>query len=583
MQKTMKNINLRITAVLLVAAAFFTGCGLNKMVRDYDDGIRYTPKVNPLENHGGVVAVDVDGLVGDGYFHNRAVMEVTPVLTHEGGETPLETTVILRGEQAEVEGVRIARSGTTPFEVSCEIDFDEDFLASELHMDVMIYLDGDRDDAEMLPRVKVADGVINTSQRVDRDEELALAGHGYEQEVVVTKTANIYFDYMRHNLNWRFDLNRDEENKEKIENFKDFLKKGWDIQSVEVNAWASPEGEIAYNEELSEDRASTGKKYWEGIFKGIEKDLDEYEVPEIKVQAKGEDYETFMQELRASDLPEKDAIANVINSELDPLEREKRIKDMTVIYDEIEKILRPLRRAEIVVRAYEPRRTEEEIATLSTTNPEELDANELFYAATLTDDVETKIEIYNAAKEIFPQDYRGFNNAAFFNLQLGNIEEAVRDLEQANELAPNSGHVLNNLGVIAAWEGDTENAKSYYEAAQGHGISTRYNVGNLMILKGEYREATSSYAERTCTHNIALAHLMKGNTQAAMTNLECADETASVAYLNAIIGARRDNSEMLYENLRRAIELDPAYKEEAKIDREFIEYFGVAEFQEIVN
>jgi len=40
---------------------------------------------------------------------------------------------------------------------------------------------------------------------------------------------------------------------------------------------------------------------------------------------------------------------------------------------------------------------------------------------------------------------------------------------------------------------------------------------------------------------------------------------------------------MVFQNLRNAVQLDPAYKEEAKIDREFIRYFNVAEFQEIVR
>ncbi len=270
MQKTMKKINIRITVVLLATAAILAGCGLNKMVRDYDEGIRYTPKVNPLENHGGTVAVEVDGRVGDKYFHRRAVVEITPVLKYEDGETALET-VVLRGENTEVEGIRIARQGTTAFEVVGEIEFSEEMLASELIMDVLIYREGREDQAETLPERKVADGVINTSQRVDKDEELALAPHGYEKEVIVTKSASIYFDYMRHNLNWRFDLNQIEENKKKVEKLNDFLKKGWEIRSVELNAWASPEGEIAFNEELSENRASTGHRYWKGQFEKLEK------------------------------------------------------------------------------------------------------------------------------------------------------------------------------------------------------------------------------------------------------------------------------------------------------------------------
>ena len=581
----MKNIKFRIAIVLLAAATIITGCGINPMIRDYEEDVTYTPAVNPLENHGGKVAVEVDGQISEGYFHSSAIVELTPVLRHNGEETTFETKV-LRGEGTEVDGRRITDNGPTNITVTDEADFTKEMLASELYMTARIYLEGDEDDAETLPERKVADGVINTSQRVVKDENIELAPHGYEEEVIVTKSANIYYEYMLHRLDWNYELNQEDEAKERIEKVKNFLEKGWEIKSAKVNAWASPEGEIAFNEELAEDRASTTYDYWKDEINDIVEGIEEegYEFPEIDVTSKGEDYDGFMKKLDASDLPEKDAIRNVINSELDPIEREERIKDMTVIYEEIEKILKPLRRGEIVVEAYEPKRTDEEIAGLATTNPEELDKDELLYAAdVLIDCPETMNEIYSAVKELYPECYKAFNNAAYTYLKVGNAEKAAENLEKANELEPNTGYVLNNLGVVAAWEDDYENAQSYYEAAQADGIDTDYNVGNIMIIIGDYDAALSSYAGHSCTHNVSLAHLMNENEQEAMTNLECADETAAVAYLKAIIGARRDDNTMLYENLRKAIELDPDYKEEAQIDREFIEYFEVGEFQEIVN
>lgn len=613
----MKKTNFRIsgiTTLLLAMAILFSGCGLNKMVRDYEDEVSYSPNVNPLENHGGIVAVEGTGRIADGYFHRNAVAEITPVLRYGDSETRLEP-VVLRGQRAEKDGILV--DGALSIDYSDEVEFTEEMLASELFMSARIYMDGDEEDAEILHERKVADGIINTSQRVEKDEDMALAAHGYEEGAIATKSANIYFEYQRHNLNWNFDLNQREDNKEKIKEINEFLKKGWDIKSIEVNAWASPEGEVAFNEKLAKDRASTAHGYWEKqLEKGVEKVKEklekeaqerleekveeakeeaegeeeikvqvegEYKVPGIQVASKGEDFEGFMEKLQASTIEEKDAIANVINSELAPEEREERIKDMTVIYEEIEEILKPLRRAEIVIEAVEPTKSDEEIATLSTTSPEELDSKELLYAATLTDDLQTKLEIYNSAKELFPQNYKGFNNAAYVNIKLENAEEAAADLEKANQLAPNQGSVLNNLGVVAAHKGDHENAISYYEAAEELGVNTNYNIGNIMILAGDYEDALSYYAGRTCTHNIGLAHMMNDNMSAAMTNLECADESAAVAYLTAIAGARENNNTMVFENLEKAIELDPDYKESAKIDREFIDLFGVAEFQEIVG
>lgn len=575
--------NLKLLSVLLFVALFFGSCGLNKMIRDYGDGVSFTPATNPLENHGGEVAVNVSGRVSEKYFHRRAKVEITPVLVYEGGEQVLNT-VFLRGERTTGEGTVINRGAPTNFAINDNIDFVDGMEASELFIRARVYREGREDEAIDLPEVKVADGVINTSQHIEHQYDLALSAHGYEKVTTVDVTANIYFEYMRHNINWRFHLNRKDENQENIERLVEFLKLGWEIQSIEVNAWASPEGEVAYNEKLSENRAEAVETYMNNLFRRLERETNStIERPELSVTAKGEDFDGFMVVLNASDLPDKQVIANIINSQLAPAEREQRIKDMTIIYEEIEKILEPLRRGEIVVTALEPKKTDEEIATLSTTNPSELDDKEIFYAATLTEDKPTKLAIYRSAQQLFPQDYRGFNNAAYVNIQLGNIDEAAADLEKANQLAPNNGQVLNNLGVVAAIKGDVENAQSYFEAAQGQGVRVNYNMGSLMILRGDYQAALTSFAGRTCTHNVALAHLLSGNDAAAMTNLECAQENGHVAYLKAVVGARRQNNDMVFENLRKAVQLDPALKERAKVDREFIRLFQVAEFQEIVR
>jgi hypothetical protein len=579
----MKNINFRIIALVFLMTTLFGSCGLNKMIRGYEEGISYTPERNPLENHGGEVPVEVQGRVSERYFHSRAIVELTPVLQFEGGERELNS-IILRGEKTSGDGVQVNRRSSTNFTVSEVVPFEEGMEVSELIFRSRVYREGRESAARDLADRKVADGVIVTPQRVQNDHDLALAAHGYEKETTVTQSANIYFAYMRHDLNMRLPLNREKGAQRNFEELGDFIKQGWEIKSVEVNAWASPEGEVAYNEKLSANRANTTNTYINNMFRRLEREQRAtYKRPETSVTAKGEDFEGFMEVLNASDIRDKQAIANVINSQLAPAERERRIKDMTVIYGEIEELLQPLRRGEIVITAFEPKRTDEEIARLSTENASELDVKELLYAATLTEDYQTKLNIYQNAQQVFPQDYRGFNNAAFVNLRMGNIEEAAADLEKANQLAPNTPEVLNNLGVVAAWQNDNESALSYFEAAQGQGARVNYNIGNLMIKKGDYQAALSSFAGRTCTHNVALAHLMAGNESAAMTNLECAKESASVSYLKAIVGARRENNNMLYENLRRAVQQDPALKQRAANDREFIRYHQSGEFQEIVQ
>ncbi len=572
----MKNINFKLLAVMIIAAGLFASCGLNRMVRNYDEGIRYTPETNPLENHGGQVAANVEGAVSEGYFHRRAVVEITPVLKHAGGETELET-VTLRGSRTTTTGTMVNRDRRTTFNLNNVVSYEPDMLASELYIRARLYREGRADNATELAERKVADGVIMTSQRVKKDHRVSFAPHEYEEEVIISQPANIYFAYMRHNLNWRLPLNQRSEAQQAIEDLTEFIQRGWELKAVDVNAWASPEGEVAFNMELSENRAETGERYITRLFSD-----KEVEMPELRVNAKGEDFDGFMIKLDASDLPDKQAIANVINSQLAPAERERRIKDMTLIYEEIEKILEPLRRAEIIVHAYEPKRTRDEISRLATSNPRELDEKELLFAATLTDNMQTKLRIYRSAQEIFPNSYKGYNNAAAVLLEMGDAEQAAQYLERANQLAPGNGHVQNNLGVVAAWEYDDENAISLFQAAGAQGVDISYNMGVMQIRGGQYQQALSSFAGVTCKFNVALAQLMAGNESQAVNTLNCATECAQVAYLKAVIAARNNDATAVYSNLRRSIELNSAMKEIAREDREFIQFFGQSEFQDIV-
>jgi tetratricopeptide (TPR) repeat protein len=494
-------------------------------------------------------------------------------------------TVTLRGSRTTTDGQMVNRDRAYGFDMNNVIDYRPEMAESELIIRARLYREGRADRATELPARKVADGVIATGERVDMTAlETSIAPHGYEKETIITQKANLYFEYMRHNLNLRLPLNREDEAQQKRQELEEFLTRGWEIRSIEVNAWASPEGEVAFNERLSENRASTGERFLRDMIRRLEREKRmEIERPSLQVQAKGEDFDGFMQKLNASDLPDKQAIANVINSQLAPAERERRIKDMTVIYAEIEKILQPLRRAEFVVQAYEPKKTDEEIATLSTTDPSQLDVKELLYAATLTDDLNTRLTIYRSAQQLHPRDYRGFNNAGAVMIEMGNFDGAATDLERANQLEPNNGHVQNNLGILAAIEGDYDNARSLFEAARAQGIDVSYNMGALMVVKGDYQAAASSFAGRTCTYNVAMSQLMAGNEQAAINTLNCAPESAQVHYLKAIIGARRNDTSMMYDGLRRAIAMEPEYKEIASKDREFIQYHNRSEFQEIVR
>jgi len=152
-----------------------------------------------------------------------------------------------------------------------------------------------------------------------------------------------------------------------------------------------------------------------------------------------------MKSVQASDIKDKNIILNVVNSQSDVAKREQEIRNMTVVYKEIEDdILPPLRRSEITINSFKPEKSDDEVAQLATTSPESLTLPELLYAATLTNDYNAKLNIYKATTTVYPEDWRGFNNAGYASAELGNMDEAEQYFDQAKSIASNNGMVLKN-------------------------------------------------------------------------------------------------------------------------------------------
>jgi outer membrane protein OmpA-like peptidoglycan-associated protein len=584
----MKNLNLKIVVALVLSAALMSGCGLKKMAKKYNT-VKYEAKPEMLETHGGKINTAVKGVFPAKYFDKKVTLEFTPVLKWEGGSHTCKT-IKIKGEKVAGDGISIKKVNGGSFDWSDVIPYKPQMNASELVVNVK-GIKGKK--SKDFGEVKLADGVIYTSERVARDEEVAIAEHGYKKEVLITEVANLYFDYNSANLSMTQKRNKMDENKALVKKVEDFIAKGWKIKTIDINAWASPEGEEAYNAKLSNDRSDAAKKYVDSYIEKLDKQIakdkkakynDVKRAYTVNPKANGEDFEGFMNAIQKSNLKEKQAIINVIKSQPSKAQREQEIKNMTVVYAEVEEILEPLRRAEISVVCYEPKRTDENIAMLSTTHPDSLKAEELLFAATLTDNKETQLAIYKSGTKIFDNNWKFWNNAGAVLMEMDHISDAKPYIEKANALSPNNAVVMNNLGVFASWDKDYAKAKSYYETAQNGGVSVNYNLGILKIREGDYDAALKLFGSKTCKYNIALAQVLKLDYTNATSTLNCTKaHNGAVAYLLAVVGARTNNTSMLYDNLKKAIAAEPAYKAQAKEDREFFKYFNATDFQNIVK
>ncbi len=556
------------TLLVIMLAVFVASCGSLKMPDPY----HVDP--NPLVNKGGKVSFTVKDTIPPKGFPKKEVVKLEPYLKYEGGSLALKP-MLLKGEKAEGEGTVVDFKQGGPLTYTDVFDYKPEMQSSELWVKVTS-LKGGKEIA--IADVKIADGIVITSTRVGHGESVQLAAHMYQKETLISTTAKLYFDYNKSNLNTSLKLNKDTKNE--MDSLMDFIGLGWEIKDINIAAWASPEGELTLNQELSDERGATAKKYMEKNVKKITKSKEERT---INVSAKGADYDGFMAALNASEIADKNKISNVIKSQANRNEREQQIRNMTVIYKEVEVMLAVLRRAEISVTCFEPKRTDAQIAALSTSNPDSLSVQELLYAATMTEDFNTQLAIYKSAIKYYEQCWRAYNNAASVDIKLGNTEEAAQYLEKANTIKASQGEVENNMGVLAAWNKDYEAAKKHYEAAQSAGIDVNYNMGVIKMIDGDYAGAETAFATKKCDYNLALAQLENGKIAEATKTLDCAEKSGEVYYLLAIIGARTNNTSMVIDNLKNAMDAVPAYKNEAKNDKEFVNFATNSDFMSLIK
>src|SRR5699024_3647162 len=134
------------------------------------------------------------------------------------------------------------------------------------------------------------------------------------------------------------------------------------------------------------------------------------------------DWEGFQELVANSNIQDKDLILRVLSMYSDPEQREQEIKNISSVYSTLaEDILPQLRRSRLILNYEIIGKSDEEISKLASTNAKELNLEELLYAATLTDNAAEQEAIYTKATELFPNDYRAYNNLGKLAYQAGNL------------------------------------------------------------------------------------------------------------------------------------------------------------------
>ena len=537
-----------------------SGCNgkMNQFKADY-----FTTNPNPLEVSGELVPATVTGNIPAKFFKKNAEVTVVPVLVYNGQEAQ-SAPVTFQGEKVRGNNPTISVDGGT-MTIPVSYVYQPEMIKSELYLSFNVQQGNTQ---YVLPRVKVADGVIATAALADvGNVPPALTPDAFQRIINEKYTADIRFLINQANVR------EGELKSDGMVSFNEQLRNAAGdttrvIEELNISSYASPEGALDFNTRLAENREKNTKTYLEGQLK---KDKIA-EFGELTAQFTPEDWEGFQELVSNSNIQDKELILSVLSMYKDPEQREKEIRNLSSVFEVLaDEILPQLRRSRLTASVNVIGKSDAEINQYINSNPSALNVEEMLYAATLTDDENRKAAIYQQVIKYFPNDYRGYNNLGMSQFKNKDYQAAAANFNKAANLAPQSREVKMNQGLIAMANRDYATANRLFGNAAG--LSELNDARGLYLLKsGNTADAAKAFAGSK-TNNAALAQLLNKDYSAAQRTLSAiATPDATTYYLSAVLGARTNNSQMVSENLRKAINLDRTLAAKALNDLEFAKF-----------
>ncbi len=522
----------------------------------------FTIVPNPLETQGGHVTVTVNGVFPEKYMKKNAVITVIPELRCGNG-------LIARGEGATFQGQKVMGNNQIisyrlggRYTMKTAFNYVPEMQKSDMYL-TFNARKGKKQ--VVIPAVKVATGVIATSElykKILLSDGGCLAPDSFQRINALKQEANIKFLVNQANLR------QSELKNNSVKEFIVMLKRinadreKLNIQNVEVQAYASPEGGYSFNDKLANKRQNTSEQYVKTQLKktGVSTGVDAHYT--------AQDWEGFQQLVQASKIQDKEVILRVLSMYKDPEQREQQIRNMSEAFRELaDGILPELRRSRLIINYETIGRSDDQIKEQYTTDATKLSVEELLYAATLEESIAKKEDIYKKTAQYYDKDYRALNNLATLAFTKGDEQGALQYIEQALRVNPNAPEALANLGILDLLNGNLKEAESDIAKALGE-KNVNVAIGSLNLAKGNYAQAEKDF-EGINNNCAALAQLLNKNYAAASATLDKIQNPIGMTdYLHALVAARRGNKFAAESYLKEALKKDPSLKAYADNDLE---------------
>ena len=544
--------------VAIGASLTLASCG-KKLGQFSADNFTLNP--NPLELVGENVPGQVTARVPAKFFLQNAEVTVTPYLVYNGTETASQP-YMFQGEKVRGNAPVVSYEYGGNFTIPVNFKFVPQMANSEVELAFNV-TQGKKQ--YVLPRVKVGEGVVATADFANAATvQPAIAPDAFQRVINQKYAADIMFLINQANIRAN-QLNTDamvELRKEILSTANDTARM---LEEINIQSYASPEGALSFNEKLAFQREQNTQAY---VQSQLQKDKIT-EFGDLTAQFTAEDWEGFRKLVEKSNIQDKELILSVLSMYNDPEQREREIRNLANVFEQLaDQILPQLRYSRITASINVIGKSDAEISKLALSDPKALTVDELLYAATLTDDNNTRLKIYDTAVSQFPNDYRTWNDLGAAQYVDGDYDAAKASFQKAATLAGDNKQPAMNLGLIDLLKGDYNKANQQFGAAAG--VDELNDALGVYYLKtGDYAAAVRAFGNSK-SNNAALAQILtKDYSKAKQTLASIPTPDATTYYLMAVLGARTNNESMLNTNLRQAVRLDSALATRARNDLEF--------------
>jgi tetratricopeptide (TPR) repeat protein len=590
-----------IFAFFLIGIVFSSGCKLKQMMKmAKEQNLTVTP--SPLEVHADTVSFEVSANLPAKMLKKDLVYAIDLEYQSNGQTVELERIEFVANDfpNRDEESPRMTKSFSFPYNEELG---NGNLVAQGVGI---VPASGKEATTDEMP---VAEGLITTSQLVDKTVPVAYADHGYNtgEELVPT---NVEFFFQQGSSY----LRPSEMRSDRGDFLSAFVAEKNVTRTVSITGTHSPEGPERVNSSLAENRAQAIEKWYRDM-------MDRYDykgsADEINFILKDvvEDWTEFKEMLADYDgisQEQKSQILEIVNGSGNFEQKEDALHRLPS-YNKIFRDIYPkLRVAKTEILTVMDKKSEAEISVLSKqlsngqVKQDTLSMEELLYGATLTPSISEKEAIYKAA---IKKEDNWAAHASLGAVYLAQaleasdqsrkndlMEQAMTQFEMANNMNENAATYVN-MAIIDLMQGNSVKAQQTIASAEkmnpSNTVTQSLNAvkGVIQIHRAQYEEAIRSLARAeegpVNLYNKGLAHILAKDYQNAQSALQDAIEMrndyALAYYALAIANARMQNESELYDKLGRAIQLNPDLREQALNNLEFQNYSGSDQFRNAIR